>query len=209
MDLKIRQKNLSQEAYNKIKLLILENVLKSGEKIVQEKMAQRLGISRIPLIQALSMLQKERLLEYNPRKGFAVREISTKEFYDLLEVRGALEGLAVKIIAKRLNEPIKKRLLSFLKEFKDASKEKDINRYFYLDRKFHFYIIQAADNSYLSFINNSLNILLLCYTKGFRTNLNLSYNDHKKIINEILKGNGEEAESMMLKHLEHTKEYFN
>ena len=80
MDIKIEQKNLSHEAYNKIKLLILDNVLKSGEKIIQEKMAQKLGISRIPLIQALTILQKERLIEYNPRKGFTVRKISTKEF---------------------------------------------------------------------------------------------------------------------------------
>src|SRR5680860_158999 len=117
MELKIEQTNLSDEAYKKIKLLILQDVLKSGEKIIQEKMAQKLGISKIPLLQALSVLQKERLIEYNPRKGFTVRKISTKEFHELLELRVALEGLAVKKIALNLDANIKKQLLSYLKDF--------------------------------------------------------------------------------------------
>ncbi|MCL4386104.1 MAG: GntR family transcriptional regulator [Cyanobacteria bacterium] len=52
MDLKYRHKNLSDYAYKKIKTLILNDILKNGEKIVQEKMAKKLGISKIPIIQA-------------------------------------------------------------------------------------------------------------------------------------------------------------
>ena len=93
MDLKINQQSLSHEAYNKIKQMILDDVMKSGEKIYQEKMAEKLGISKIPLIQAMSILQKERLLKYTTGKGFSVRKISTAEFHELLDVMGPLKDL--------------------------------------------------------------------------------------------------------------------
>ncbi|MHB8276576.1 MAG: GntR family transcriptional regulator [Candidatus Humimicrobiaceae bacterium] len=208
MDLKINQKNLSFEAYNKIKLMILNDVLKSGEKIYQEKMAEKLGISKIPLIQALSILQKERLLKYIPGKGFFVRKISTPEFHDLLDLRGALEGLAVKKIALIINEDIKKELFSFLSDFEKYYQENDLIKYAELDKKFHFYIFETSKNSYLPHINDSFNILILVYTKGFRTDLAESIKDHRNIINAIIEGKGKKAATLMEKHSDKVKKYF-
>lgn len=208
MDLKIKQKNLGQEAYNKIKLLIMDNILKSGEKIIQEKMAEKLGISRIPLIQALSVLQTERLIEYKPGKGFTVRKISTSEFHDLLDLRGVLEGLAVRKISLNLNETIKKQLLSFLADFEKYFKESNINKYSELDKKFHFYILETSGNSYLPHINDSYNVLILIYAKGFKSELNVSIDYHRKIINSIIEGCGEKAARLMEEHFEKAKIYF-
>ena len=208
MDLKINQQNLSFEAYNKIKLMILNDVLKSGEKIYQEKMAEKLGISKIPLIQALSILQKERLLKYTTGKGFSVRKISTPEFHELLDVRGALEGLAVKKIAQNLNEDIKKQLLSFLSDFEKYYKENNLVKYAEVDKKFHFYIFETSKNSYLPHINDSFNILILVYTKGFKSNLVESMKDHEAIINAIIGGKGKKAAALIEQHLEKVKKYF-
>jgi DNA-binding GntR family transcriptional regulator len=208
MEIKINQNILSEEAYKKIKLLILQDILKSGEKIVQEKMAQKLGISKIPLIQALSVLQKERLVEYNPRKGFTVRRISDKEFHELLELRGALEGLAVKRIALNLNDNIKKQLLSYLDDFEKYFKENNIAKYSETDKKFHFFIIESSDNSYLPYINNSFNILLLIYTKGFKVKLDVSIDIHRKIIEALLNKKGDDAARLMEQHFETAKDYF-
>ena len=208
MDIRIDQKNMSAYAYNKIKQFILEDVLKSGEKIIQEKMAQKLGMSKIPIIQALSILQKERLVEYHPRKGFFVRSISKGEFSDLLDVRGALEGLAVKKISENLNDSIKKQLLNFLNEFEVNFKENNITEYFKMDKKFHYYLIEALGNYYLTHINNSFNILLLCYIKGFKTDINVSMDYHRKIINAIINREHEEAAKLMSEHLENVKDYF-
>ena len=208
MELKIDQKNLSAEAYKKIKLLIFQDILKSNEKIIQEKMAQKLGISRIPLLQALSVLQKERLIEYNPRRGFTVRKISTKEFHELLELRGVLEGLAVKRIALNLNENIKKQLFSFLNDFEKYFKENNISKYSETDKNFHFFIIESCGNSYLPHINNSFNILLLIYTKGFKVKLDVSIETHRKIIEAIINKKGGEAAQLMEDHFETAKHYF-
>jgi DNA-binding GntR family transcriptional regulator len=208
MDLKINQHSLSFEAYNKIKLMILNDVLKSGEKIYQEKMAEKLGISKIPLIQALSILQKERLLKYNPGKGFSVRIISTAEFHDLLDLRGALEGLAVKKITLNINEDIKEQLLSFLSDFEKYYQENNIIKYSELDKKFHFYIFETSKKSYLPHINDSFNILILVYTKGFKTDLVESMKGHRDIINAIIEGKGKKAAALMEQHSEKVKKYF-
>jgi DNA-binding GntR family transcriptional regulator len=205
MDIKIDQKNLRHEAYNKIKQMILDDVLKSGEKIFQEKMAQRLGISRIPLVQALSILQKERLIEYNARKGFTVRKISREEFFELLDLRGALEGLAVKKISQNLTDKIKKQLTFFLEEFENFLIENNNKKYSELDKRFHFFIVEECGISYIPHINNSFNILLLIYTKGFKSNLNTSIEDHRNIINAIINEQGELAAKIMEEHFEKAK----
>ncbi|MBN1299264.1 MAG: GntR family transcriptional regulator [Actinobacteria bacterium] len=208
MELKIIQNNLSGEAYKKIKLLILEGVLKPGEKIVQEKMAQRLGISKIPLIQALSVLQKERLLSYSHRKGFIVRKISTHEFYDLLDLRGVLEGLAAKRMAYNVNDDIKKHLLEFMDDFEKCCDSKNIKKYSELDKKFHFYILENSGNTYLPHINDSFNLLILIYSKGFKSELGISLDYHKLIIKAIIEGRGEDAARLMEEHFEKAKAFF-
>lgn len=208
MILKINQKNLRHQVYSKIKYLISEGTLKPGEKILQEKMAKKLGISRIPLIQALSALQNEMLVEYQARKGFFVRKISKKEFYDLLEIRGFLEGLAVKKISENLNQTIKEQLLNFLKDFKIFSMKNDTKEYFNLDKKFHYYLIKTSGNSYLPHINNSFNILLLTYTNEFRTKIEESMSYHRKIIKSIINKEPEKASMLIIEHLNAVKKYF-
>jgi len=208
MDLKIKQSNLSTEAYNKIKLLILNGKLKSGEKIIQEKMAEKLGISKIPLISALSVLQKERLLTYVPGKGFCVRKIPLDEFHDLLDLRGVLEGLAAKKMAESITQSNKETLLSFLDSFIKHESDNNVNRYAEADKKFHFYIIESCENAYLQHINNSFNILILIYSKGFRSNMKESTMDHKKIIKCIIDGDGVGASNLLIEHFEKAKAYW-
>jgi DNA-binding GntR family transcriptional regulator len=206
MDLKYRHKNLSDYAYKKIKTLILNDILKNGEKIVQEKMAKKLGISKIPIIQALTILQNERLIEYYPRRGFFVRELTYKEFIEILDIRRILESLAIKKIIENLNEQIKSKLLEFLDGFELYNKTKKYKKYYDLDKKFHYYLIEASNNSYLININDTFNILLLCYTKGFKTDINISIEHHRKIIDAILNKETEKAINLIKEHTEHKKE---
>lgn len=208
MDLKIKQHNLSAEAYSKIKFLILSGFLKSGEKIIQEKMAEKLGISKIPLLQALSILQKERLLTYTHGKGFYVRKISVQEFHDLLDLRGVLEGLAARKIAETVNNNTKKILLSFLNDFNKYFKENNIEKYSETDKKFHFFLLESCGNSYLPHINNSFNILILIYAQGFKSDLKESILDHKKIVQAIVDSKGQEASNLLIEHFEKVKAYF-
>jgi DNA-binding GntR family transcriptional regulator len=208
LNIKSSEKSLGSQAYKKIKLLIIENKLKPGEKIIQQKIADELEISVGMVIQALSILQNERLIEYLPRRGFFVRNISKKEFSDLLEVRGVLESLAVENLSKNLNEAIKNQLLDFLNKFETAYKNNNIEEYSELDRKFHYFLIEASGNAYLTDIMNSFNILLLVYIKGFKTELKISNEHHKQIINLIINGEDEKAPAIMNDHFGKAEIFF-
>jgi len=206
MDIKIQQNNLCDYAYNRIKTLILNDALKSGEKVVQEKMAERLGMSKIPIIQALTLLQNERLIEYFPRRGFFVKELSNQEFIEILDIRSKLEGLAVEIIIQNLNNNFVDKLTEILKKFEFYSSIQDQKKYFELDKKFHYLLIEASKNYYLININNTFNILLLCFTRGFRTKIDDSIELHRRIINAILSKETEKAVSLIKEHTERKKE---
>ena len=206
MDIKIQQNNLCDYAYNRIKTLIINDALKSGEKVVQEKMAERLGMSKIPIIQALTLLQNERLIEYIPRRGFFVKELSNKEFIEILDIRSKLEGLAVEIIIKNLSNSFAAKLTEILKKFEFYRSILDQKKYFELDKKFHYLLIDASKNYYLININNTFNILLLCFTRGFRTKIDDSIELHRRIINAILSKETEKAVSLIKEHTERKKE---
>jgi DNA-binding GntR family transcriptional regulator len=206
MDIKIQQSNLCGYAYSKIKDLILNDALKTGEKIVQEKMAQRLGMSKIPIIQALALLQNERLIEYFPARGFFVKELSSREFIEILDIRIRLESLAVETIINNLNKTLADKLADISKKFELYYNTQDQDRYFKLDKKFHFLLFDSSRNYYLININNTFNILLLCFTQGFMTNIEVSIEHHLKIIDAILKKETKKAISLIVEHTERKKE---
>ena len=208
INIKSSKKILGNQAYKKIKLLIIENKLKPGEKIIQQKIADELEIGIGMIIGALSILQNERLVEYLPRRGFFVKNISKKEYLDLLEVRGVLESLAVENISKNLTDSFKKQLMYFLNEFEIAYRDNDITKYSELDKQFHYYLIETSGNAYLIDIINSFNILLLCYIKGFKTALEISIDHHRKIINSIISGEHEKASESVNEHFKKIENLF-
>ena len=123
-NLKIENYTLSELAYKKVKSLILNNILKPGDRINQEKVAGELGISKIPLLQALTLLTKESLLEKLPRRGFFVKKYSRKELNEIFELRAILEMEGVYSLIENMNPSIENKLKKFLKDFEYYYKEK-------------------------------------------------------------------------------------
>ncbi len=205
MTIGIRYPNLCGIAYKKIKSMILDNTLKTGEKILQEKMAKRLGISKIPLIQALTILENERLIRSYPRKGFYVRKISKNELKDILDIRAILEVLSVSNLAKSADGKDKKKLLKFLNDFESAYKIRDTRKYHELDRKFHYFLFESSNNDLLININDTFNILLLTYLKGFFIDIDNSHKQHKDIINAVINNDPPKAVSAVEQHMNQVK----
>lgn len=205
MKTEIKHSNLSEKAYKKIKSLILGGYFKNSEKIVQEKIAQKLGISRIPLISALSMLQRENLITYVPRRGYYIRKIQKDEFYNLIDIRISMECLAVRNIVKNMNPELEKGLLKFINQFIESINKKDSKRYYELDHEFHIFLIDKSENNYLKRINNHFNVLFLTCLKGFKTDYLISFTQHKKIVDSLIKKDELLAVKSIREHIEHKK----
>ena len=205
---KIEHNSLSEKAYHTVKSFIIDNSLRPGEKIIQGRMADQLGISKIPLIQALTSLYNEGLLEKLPRKGFYVRKFSKTEINEIFDIRSALEMLSVSFLTKKITPEIKKNLENFLKDFEQAYNKNNSKKYYNVDVSFHQYLIESSKNELLKTIIENFNILLICYTKGFVLELDESYSQHKDLIQAIINGDVSKAEMSIKKHIGSIKDKF-
>ena len=106
--------NLDHQVYLIVRQMITDRKLVPGEKIPQERLAKELGISRTPLVNALKFLEKEKLVEAKPRRGFFVRAFTRDEAVSIFELREVLEGLAARRAAASLTEKKKKKAARLL-----------------------------------------------------------------------------------------------
>jgi GntR family transcriptional regulator of vanillate catabolism len=96
---------------------ILAGEIAPGEKLNEQRLSARLGISRTPLRAALQALSLEGLLEYAPNRGYAVRIVPLTETLDAFEMRAALEGVAARLATERgLDPPQRARITRALEE---------------------------------------------------------------------------------------------
>jgi GntR family transcriptional regulator of vanillate catabolism len=85
----------------RIREMILQGKLHAGQRVAEAPLAQQLGMSRTPVRQALPVLAQEGLLVELQTRGYVVKEISTTDIVDAIDIRGVLEGLAARRVAER------------------------------------------------------------------------------------------------------------
>ena len=93
---------LRDVVFNTLRQAILRGELKPGERLMEIQLANKLGVSRTPIREAIRKLELEGLVLMIPRKGAEVAEITEKSLKDVLEVRRALEELAVEIACEKM-----------------------------------------------------------------------------------------------------------
>ena len=105
MELKVNMSEylpLRDVVFNTLRQAILRGELKPGERLMEIQLANKLGVSRTPIREAIRKLELEGLVLMIPRKGAEVADISEKSLRDVLEVRKALEELAVKLTCDKI-----------------------------------------------------------------------------------------------------------
>lgn len=204
----ITSTNLDQKAYQIIKDMIENRVLKPGEKIPQEKLADELGISRTPLISALKFLEQEKLVVTKPRRGFFVRLFSLEELVSIFEIREVLEGLSVRRAAHSITAAQCKQLRKIFGPFANVTNITDYQAYSAADRKFHNYLAEISSREFLSSILQTYNIVSLAYLYPTREGLirapNETIQEHIDIIEAICSYDPKAAEEAMRFHLQTT-----
>lgn len=198
--------NLDQQAYEIIKSMIIERKLLPGDKIPQEKLALELGISRTPLINALKFLEKEKLVESKPRRGFFVRLFTQAEMVGIFELREVLEGLAARRAAMNLTEADSVKLKKFFSRFAAGSRVDDIKAYVREDRAFHNFVTQLAAKEFLTSILETYNIISFSYqvvtSEGLVRRPEETLHEHLAIIDAICDRRADSAEELMRGHFQ-------
>jgi DNA-binding GntR family transcriptional regulator len=210
VNLGAKHENLDHKVYRQIKSMLLEQKLKPGAKIYQEKLAHDLGISRTPLINALKKLEQERLVAAIPRKGFYARRFSKQEMIRIFELREILEGLAARRASLRISDGQAQKLQGFFKGLKVSIDAKSIEKYAKEDRRFHNFLIEIGGDELLSGILETYSIITSSYLVGFRGGLvrppKETLPEHLAIVEAITKKDPEKAEQAARLHLKRSRE---
>lgn len=196
--------NLDQKAYQVIKKMIEEGQLLPGKKVSQEKLARDLGISRTPLVSALKYLEKEKLVEAIPRRGFRVRMFTREEMVHIFELREVLEGLTARRAATIIQDEDIVKLNEFFKDFRGVSDITDYGKYSQEDKRFHKFVTSIGAKEFLKSILETYNIISFSYQLGAFAGLvrkpNETIEEHRSVIEAISDRDAASAEELMRRH---------
>jgi len=128
-----------------VRRAIVTGDLKPGEQIVQDALAEQYGVSRVPLREALKILEGEGQVTYKPHKGYFVTELSTADLEEVYRLRELLEGEAIRVGIPRLTDEDLHRIAEAAEECEAASAAMDIVGLTAANRRFHFELIESSE----------------------------------------------------------------
>ncbi len=183
---------------------ILRGELKPGERLMEIHLANKLGVSRTPIREAIRKLELEGLVTMIPRRGAEVAQITEKSMSDVLEVRCALDELSVVLACERMTEEEKINLKMACEEFEKAIETKDVAKIAKADVAVHEIIYEATRNMRLSQMVSNLAEQMYRYRfeyiKDSRMHDQLVA-EHKMIYESIVDGDSERAKEAIKLHV--------
>ena len=203
-------KPLREVVFESIRAAIISGVLKPGERLMEVQLAEKLGVSRTPIREAIRKLELEGLVIMMPRKGAYVADLSIKDITDVLEIRAALEGLASGLAALRITDEEIEQIEHNAMEFHKAIEADDFEGIVQADIEFHDNIFKATRNEKLMQINNNLREQVQRFRIMYLSKSNKSKDlakDHFEISEAISKRNIDMAEKLARMHIENAEKY--
>ncbi|MFI3172692.1 MAG: GntR family transcriptional regulator [Eubacteriales bacterium] len=141
-------KTLREEILDQIRMRIVNQELKPGEKIVETDLANEFGVSRAPIREALRQLENENLIEYVRNAGCSVKEVTAQDAYEIYLMRAHYEMLAVKILKGKIPRETLQNMELLLERMANI-KEEDYLDVFTLDNEFHGELVKMVGLSRL------------------------------------------------------------
>lgn len=196
---------LRDVVFNTLRQAILRGELKPGERLMEIQLANKLGVSRTPVREAIRKLELEGLVLMIPRKGAEVAEITEKSLKDVLEVRKALEELAVQLACDRIAKEELAELAQAGEDFKKVLKSKDITEIAEADVRFHDIIYMATDNQKLISLLNNFREQMYRYRVEYLKKEEVHEQliaEHDAIVEHVSKRNKEKAMEVVCQHID-------
>lgn len=212
MELKVNMNEylpLRDVVYNTLRQAILRGELKPGERLMEIQLANKLGVSRTPVREAIRKLELDGLVLMIPRKGAEVADISEKSLKDVLEVRKALEELAVQLTCEKISKVQIAELKQAAEEFKKILRSNDITQIAEADVRFHDVIYMATDNQKLIQLLNNLREQMYRYRVEYLKRPGVYpqlIQEHEEIIRQIEKREKERAAEITCRHIDNQVE---
>ncbi|NLP12900.1 MAG: GntR family transcriptional regulator [Clostridium sp.] len=198
-------KPLREVVFNTLREAIISGELKPGERLMEVKLAEKMGVSRTPVREAIRKLELEGLVNMLPRKGAHVAELSAKDIMDVLEVRATLDGMATSLAAERITDEEIKDLSHIQSQFESYVHKGNLQGSIKKDVEFHDLIYRASRNERLIQISSNLREQIqrfrVIYMKDY-SNLKDLIKEHQCIFEAISMHDVEEAKRHAQIHID-------
>ncbi len=196
---------LRDVVFNTLRQAILKGELAPGERLMEIQLAEKLGVSRTPIREAIRKLELEGLVLMIPRKGAEVARISEKSLRDVLEVRRSLEELAIELACERMTQEELKELEEAQKKFGDAIETGDAMAIAETDEHYHDLIYQGTGNDKLVQILNNLREQMYRYRLEYikdKDKRQILLLEHDHILKALQGRNISEAKMAVREHID-------
>ncbi len=200
------QSSFRTQAYQALKQAITSfNIYAHPQEIRldERQLSQDLGVSRTPIREAMTVLEREGFVRTSPRRGVYVVRKSKHEIIDMIRVWAALESLAARLITQYASDTEIAGLRRLFDEFQDGSPEGHLDEYSEANIKFHQAIIRLSGNRLLADMTENLFIHVRAIrqaTIGQDNRAQRSIIDHMKIIEALERRDTELAEKLTRQH---------
>ena len=196
---------LRDVVFKKLRAEILLGKLAPGERLMELHLAERLGVSRTPVREAIRKLELEGLVTMIPRRGAEVAQISEKDLKDVLQVRTALEQLAVRLACERMTPEGLAELKDACEHFAAVTNTKDMTAITQADVQLHDVIIRSTGNRKLEQMISNLSEQMYRYRFEYikdATYHTLLIEEHGRIYESIAARDAERAADEIAIHIE-------
>ena len=194
-------RSLSDDAYFRIRDLIVSLELAPGAIVSERELMERLGLGRTPVREALRTLAQEKLVEVYPRRGIFVSSVNARDLASLSEVRAVLEAHAARLAADRATDEERAQATELIAEL---DRPADPRALIDLDQRIHRHVYRCAHNRFLEetleeYYVLTLRIWFLALDRVAR--LDEAVREHRELMEAIRDGDGGRAEEAMRRHV--------
>jgi len=180
-----------------------------GQRLIEKELIDLYKISKTPLREALTRLERVGLVQKNINRGFLVKRILRKDAEEIYELREIIDGLSVRKITENITEEKIQKIEKIIRDMELCIVDKKTDKYIEHDKYFHTVLNKLSGNKRLIEImqnlNYQINMLLKTSIKLPERGINVSFSEHKMIFKAILNKNSIKAEELVKKHIRKTK----
>ena len=197
-------KTLVDRVYYEVQNKILYGVWGTGHQVLEQELAEELGVSRTPVREALIRLQRDGLVKVVPRHGMRVLPISLTDIQEIHQILTSLEGLAVELAANRQLTPSEIKILEHATEKMDEAHERsDIKAWAQADEDFHYGLVELSGNRIL------IEVVRNFWSRSKRARLTMlslrkstaeSTQEHSCLVEAIRTGESKKAREILENH---------
>ncbi|HEA68569.1 MAG TPA: GntR family transcriptional regulator [Desulfobacterales bacterium] len=182
---------------------ILYGDIKPGEQLKQEDIAGQLGISRMPVREALSQLENEGLIKNIPYKGCTVKTFTSKDIKEIYQIRKVLESYATGLATTNMTPEDIEKLEELMAKLKNCIESDDIDAYADCDLQFHHMIFEKSTNKRLNqFIKTIWKSFPMYLAYSIPQRIKRSFEEQSRILDAIREGDSKKASRLAGKQIE-------